>query len=109
MAVLAVAAYVLIGRSVSIEFYRILDERTIAVQVVTGDQTWTRVAWVRETDSTVEIAVTSVSAPLPMTSIGKPLVLTINLQHPLGNRIVIDSDGNRRVQLGEWPSHFELK
>jgi len=39
---LLVAAYLLIGRPVSIESYRVLDERTIAVRVVTGDLTWRR-------------------------------------------------------------------
>ena len=98
---LLVAAYLLIGRPVPIESYRVLDERTIAVRVVTGDLTWTRVAGVRETDSVVEISVTAVTAPVPMSSIGNLVELTVDLRRPLSDRKVIDADGDRGVPLDE--------
>lgn len=96
---LLVAAYLLIGRPVPIESYHVLNERTIAVRVVTGDLTWTRVAGVRETDTFVEVAVTAVTAPVPMSSIGKPVELTVDLQQPLADRTVIDAATNRDVPI----------
>jgi hypothetical protein len=101
VAVLLLAAYLLIGRPVPIESYRVLDERTIAIRVVTGDLTWTRVAAVRETDSAVEVAITAVSAPLPMADIGRPVELTVDLQRPIGDRTVFDANANRGVPIGE--------
>lgn len=52
------ATYLLAGRPTGINYYRVTDGRTIQVGVVTGADTWTRIA-VDETPSAVTATVYS--------------------------------------------------
>ena len=98
--VLVPLAFGLRGTRLRIESYQVVDPDTIAVQVTHGSLDWTRVGDVHETDDAVEIEVRVSTLPVPQTSVGYGLVLTVDLEAPLGERRVIDArDGSdvRRV------------
>jgi hypothetical protein len=96
------AAYAVFGGSnVPIDTYRALDNDTITVEVTTGDFSWTRVADVRETESTVEITVRTVALPLPMASVGYSMNLMVDLDQPLGDRTVVDAYGSQPRRVGD--------
>lgn len=75
--------------------YRVVDERTIVLQVTGADRVWTRVAKVTETSPEVRITVESLSwFPLPGSGVGKLVELTVHLAEPLDDRVVKDGEGN---------------
>ena len=74
--------------------YRVIDERTIDVQTITGPNTWTRVTSVDETATTVTVSVSTIRVPLPLAGYGDDLLwLRVVLREPLGNRQVFDGAG----------------
>ncbi len=77
-----------------IDGYRVVDDRTIVLQVTSGDREWIRVTDVAETASTVRISVESLDWLPGGTAIGKSVELTVRLAQPLGNRVVTDGEGN---------------
>ena len=84
------------GSTLPIDAYRQLDGDTIVIRVGhAAGPTWTRVTSVRESDTRVEIAVRSVSAPVPMAGALYRLDLTVDLDQPLGTRRVVDAYGHR--------------
>lgn len=96
------AAYAVFGGStVPVDSYRVLDEDTITIEVTTGDFSWTRVANVRETESTIEITVRTVALPLPMASVGYSMDLMVDLDQPLGDRTVVDAYGSEPRRVGD--------
>ncbi len=88
----------LIGHPTWVERYRAMDEDTLVVDVTAGGSgTWTWMRAVDETDETVTIAVRTVNLPVPMASIGYPRELAIDLQQPLGERVVLDAHSGEPV------------
>jgi hypothetical protein len=78
------------GRTDRLEYYRMMDPDTIIIGVVSGRIAWTRVTDVAETGSEVRITVRTIDNPLPATGQGFPIELTVDLDEPLGHRVVVD-------------------
>jgi hypothetical protein len=77
-----------------IDSYRVVDERTIVVQVVAPPRGWTWVDEVVESSSAVKVSVRSFDLlPGPGTAYAISLELTVQLDEPLGDRLVEDGDG----------------
>ena len=78
--------------------YRVVDDRTIEVETVTGPATWTRVTSLTETAGSVSVSVGEIGVPLPLAGYGDDIVwLTVTLHDPLGSRLVIDSASGQPV------------
>ncbi len=95
--VLAVlVALVLVGRwldrSQPIQSYRVIDDRTIAVEVDSSSPQWTRVTAVTETSDRVIVSVGSFIFPWPQAEagVGTSEELPVTLSQPIGRRSVID-------------------
>ena len=90
-------------RSQPIQSYRVIDDRTIAVEVDTSSPQWTRVTGVSETWDKVVVSVGSFIFPWPQlgTDVAKSGELSVTLSQPLGTRSVVDGytgDTVARVQ-----------
>ena len=78
----------------SIASYRVVDDRTIAVEVVAGHQSWCRVTSVAETSAVVRTGAQCLDwLALPGTAEGVLYELTVRLSQPLGSRVVVDDQG----------------
>ena len=95
--VLAVlAGLILVGRwldrSQLIQSYRVVDDRTIAVEVDAGSPQWTRITGVSETSDRVTVSVGSFIFPWPQAEagVGTSEELLVTLGQPIGSRSVID-------------------
>lgn len=76
--------------------YRLVDDRTIAIQVIGGRRSWCRITTVAETDTDVRIGADCLDwLPLPGTALGVPYELAVRLGQPLGNRSVTDGRGDQ--------------
>jgi len=106
---LVLALAVSLDRPLRLDFYRVIDEQTLAVGTSTGRTAWTRVASVVETPETVTIFVRQIEVSLgPTTGAAYPIELVAKLRAPLGSRIVHDgSSGDvlTRTTCG-WPSYL---
>jgi hypothetical protein len=86
----------LLDRPAAIFYYRVLDERTLALGVVSGPGTWTRLTRLEEGPETVRLEVSSLTAPLP--GYGDDAIeVTIRLHDPIGARALIDAGSGREV------------
>lgn len=91
-----VVGLVLLGRwldrSQPIQSYRVIDDRTIAVEVDASSPQWTRVTGVTETSDRVILHVGSFIFPVPqaVAGVGRSEELLVTLNAPLGSRLVID-------------------
>jgi hypothetical protein len=82
-----------------IHSYRVIDERTLVVQVNAPPRGWTWVDEVVETSSAVKVSIKSFDLlPGPGTAYAISLELTVQLDQPLGDRVVQDGDGIPVVQ-----------
>ena len=89
--VLLVVGVRLLDRASPIDYYRVLDDHTLALGSSTGPGAWTRVTSVSETPSTVTITVSSLLVRLgPGTAVGIAVESVAKLQGPIGGRTVID-------------------
>lgn len=78
-----------------IDWYRLDAPDLLTVEVTTGPMTWTRVADVSETATSVTVIVKSFDLVLgPGTAQGHPQ-LSVRLRQPLGSRIVYDGTGQQ--------------
>lgn len=96
VALLAVFWLVFVAKnySVPINSYRVVDDRTIAVRVTGGRQTWCRLTDIAETASDIRVAAECLDwLSLPGTLVGLPVELTVRLAQPLNDRVVMDGDG----------------
>ncbi len=73
-----------------IDFYRVVDSRTIEVGAGTGPTLWTRVVSVQETPTQVEVGVNAAAKPGVGTA-GQTTLATVHLSIDLGDRIVFDA------------------
>ena len=78
------------GQLIPADSYRVVDADTIAVTGTTGQGQWTRITNVIETDSDVRIAIRSLRGPGTYADVGYPIVWTVDLARPLGDRVVQD-------------------
>ncbi len=80
-------------RSQPIESYRVIDNRTIAVEVDASSPKWTRITGVTETWDRVVVGVGSFIFPWPHlgTDVGTSQELLVTLSQPLGSRAVVDA------------------
>jgi hypothetical protein len=79
----------LLDRPTHIYYYRVIDDHTIVVGVVTGPGTWTRLTGISEGSDTVTVQVSSMTAPLPGYGDDSAEV-PVALADPIGGRTVID-------------------
>jgi len=101
---LAVAAVRLLDRGSAMYYYRVIDDRALAVGTIEGSHAWTRVTSVVETPSTITITVNSTSIQLgPGTAAGIPVENVVNLRDPIGDRIVVDGNSGNVVQPRRCP------
>jgi hypothetical protein len=101
-----VAAAVRLGNvGAPIFYYRVINDHTVAVGTVTGPWTWTRVAGVTETSSSISVAVSSLSVPLAGSG-DNAVELTITLQDPIDSRTVRDANAGSSVQLAHCPPAY---
>ncbi len=83
------------GQPHSIDHYRLVDADTLVIRVWAEEEAETRVTGIAETDDSVTITVRTFSfvigpqAPEPV-----PMDLTVDLQRPLGNRLVFTPNGS---------------
>lgn len=99
--VVGFVTYQLLDSPTYIYYYRVLDERTLMVDTVTGPGAQVRVTAVAETPSTVTITVRSLYIRLGAgTSVGHDFQSVAKLREPLADRTVIDaSDGHRVARV----------
>ena len=96
--VVLVAAVRLLDGASWIYYYRVVDDRTLVVGIITGPGAWTRVTSVTETPATVEITVNSLLVQLgPGTAVGVPVESVATLRDPIGTRTVIDGSSGLPV------------
>src|SRR3954452_19072676 len=82
-----------------LEYYRVINDRTLVVGTDVGPGAWTRVTGTAETSSTVTVAVSSfLLRPGPGPAEAIPAELTVNLGDPIGDRVVIDASTGLPVQ-----------
>ncbi len=92
-----------------IYYYRVVDERTLAVGTATGKGASTRVTSVVETPTTVTITVSSFLFQLGAgTDAGITVESIARLRDPIGNRSVIDGSSGKPVVRTRcpWPSYL---
>jgi hypothetical protein len=95
---LVVVAVRLLDGASWIYYYRVVDDRTLVVGIITGPGAWTRVTSVTETPATVTITVRSLVVQLgPGTAVGVPVESFAMLQDPIGTRTVIDGSSGLPV------------
>jgi hypothetical protein len=105
----AVLVIVLVGsvraldRPMPIEGYRLISPSSIGLETITGPGSWTRVTGVSETSSSIMVTVNSLQAPLPGSDVGQFLELVINLDAPLGARLVIDGSSGETASAMTCP------
>lgn len=104
LVVLVFVAYRLLDSATWIDYYRPLDDRTVAVGTTSGPGAWTRVTSVTETTTTVTITVSSLFVQLgPGTAAGVTYESVATLQDPLGGRTVIDGSSGLPVPRAHCP------
>jgi hypothetical protein len=87
-----------------IYYYRVLDERTLAVGTVSGPGARVRVTDVAETPTTVTITVRSFLIRLgPGSTGGVSYESEAKLREPLGRRSVIDASSGQPVERANCP------
>ena len=103
LAALAAVAFffVAVDHPVPIERYRVRDDDTIVISVFGGGNWyWTRVASVDVTPTTVSITVRTTEVDfLPHTDIGINYEFVVDLDAPLGDRVVVDTVTDAAVPL----------
>ena len=80
----------------AIHYYRVIDDRTIAVGTITGPGTWTRVTAATETTTSITVSVSSLTAPLPGAG-DDILELNVTVQDAIDGRSVIDANSGLPV------------
>jgi hypothetical protein len=89
-----------LDRSQPIEGYRLVDDRTIGVEVDASSPQWTRITGVTETFDRVTVSVGSFIFPWPQqeAGVGTSEELLVTLSQPLGSRSVIDGNTGDTVE-----------
>jgi hypothetical protein len=96
VALVAVAWLVLVAKNYStpISSYRVVDDRTIVVQVTGGHLSWCRLTSTVETAADIRVSAECLDwLPGPGTALGVFYELTVRLSQPLNNRVVKDGVG----------------
>ena len=74
-----------------VDYYRVSDENTLVIGTTAGDGEETRITAVVETSDSVTITAQTFRFMFgPMSSIGRPVELVVELDRPLGDRGVFD-------------------
>ncbi len=90
-----------LDRSQPIESYRVIDVRTIAVEVDANSPQWTRITGVTETWDRVVVSVGSFIFPWPQgpeAGVGRSEELLVTLSQPLGSRSVVDGNTGDTIE-----------
>lgn len=82
------------GSRERLDSFRRSGETTLVVQGERGEGDWSRVVSVEETATSVTVTVKTLSIPLlPRSAVGYPTEFIIELDAPLGDRLVTDGFG----------------
>jgi hypothetical protein len=99
-AAVVVAAILLLAQNSTVlfpefSFYRLVDQRTIAVTVAVAPCAWTRVTGLAETAESIAVKVETLPCPLPLpgTSQLDLRELTVSVRADIGNRAITDAHG----------------
>ena len=88
----------------TIEYYRVVDDQTLAVGTAEGHNAWTRVTALDETPATITVTVSSVTIQLGPGTADALLVETeVKLHDPIGTRSVIDGSSGQPVRRATCP------
>ena len=88
----------------TLEYYRVIDDRTLTVGTAEGHNAWTRVTAVDETPTTVRITIGSLLIQLgPRTADALAVETEVKLHDPIGDRSVIDGSSGVSVQRASCP------
>ena len=99
----AIVGVLALDSASTIDGYRVLGDRTIAVMTTEGTNAWTRIASIDETPTTVTIVVRSFRIQLGAgTGVGILVESIVSLREPLGQRAVID--GRTGTQVARRPT-----
>lgn len=83
------------GAPVRVDSYRLARDSTIVVEAERGTGDWVRLTDLEESDTQVRVTVKRVSIPFfGRTGVGIPVYFTIDLEQPLGDRVVEDGFGD---------------
>jgi len=94
--VLALVSIRSLDRPTSIDYYRVVGDRTLVIGVVSGPGTWTRPTTIDEAADKVTLEVSSLTAPLP--GYGDDAIeITVTLHEPIGSRPVVDAHSGQVV------------
>ena len=96
--VLGVATLLALYLPSRIEYYRVVDDKTLSVGTITGHNAWTRVTALTETPTTVSVTVGVFLLQLGGTADGVPALTEVTLHDPLGVRKVIDGTTGQPVK-----------
>ena len=102
--VLVVLSFRALDHPSTIEYYRVVDDRTLSVGTAEGHNAWTRVTALDETPTTVTITVSSFLLQIGAHTADALLVETeVKLHDPIGTRSVIDGSNGMPVRRATCP------
>jgi hypothetical protein len=81
------------GSPMRVDSYTVEGPTTIVIQADGGSGTWLRLTDVEESSTEVRITVKRISVPLPRTAAAVPIYFVVELDDPLGDRVVTDGFG----------------
>jgi hypothetical protein len=94
-----------LDRSQPIQSYRVVDDRTIALEVDASSPQWTRVTGISETSDRITVSVGSFIFPWPQpeAGMGTSDELLMTLSQPIGSRSVVDGYTGETVSQVQCP------
>lgn len=109
VAIAAIAVYSWLTSPTTLEYYRAVDDNTIALGIFDSGNIDNRVSGVAETPEKVTVSVVALQLTLGASGQGAiPLEVEAHLAQPLGNRAVIDASTGMALQRAScpWPAVF---
>jgi hypothetical protein len=95
--ILLLAAVRLADRGAAIDYYRVIDDHTVAIGTASGPLTWVRVTSLSESSDSINVGVSSIAVPGPGYG-GDRVEVDVTLAAPVGTRKVIDASRGVEVQ-----------
>lgn len=86
---------------VRIDYYRVVDQKTLVIGAETDNTSWTRVTSVVETATTVTITVRALPPPITLgvDGGGQGIEFLVRLRDPIGSRTVVDGSSGQAVDF----------
>ncbi len=97
---MAACTILVTDRAVRIDYYRVVDQKTLVIGAETDTSSWTRVTSVVETATTVTITVRALPPPIRNgTGGGQGVEFIVKLRDPIGSRTVVDGSRGQVVDF----------